>query len=47
MYKNSTILKKIDRLKIDMKQLVIESLQRIINYKPQEKKCSAMIDFLF
>ena len=48
MIENSTIPKKnADGLKIDKKQLVMDCLQKIFNYNPQEKEIvSAMIDFL-
>ena len=48
MIENSSIPNKnADGLKIDKKQLVMDSLQRIFNYTEQEKQIiSAMIDFL-
>ena len=48
MIENSTIPKKnADGLKIDKKQLVMDSLQRVFGYNENEKQIiSAMIDFL-
>ena len=48
MVENSSIPKKnSDGLKINKKELVLDCLQQIFHYNPQEKEIvSAMIDFL-